>query len=60
MKRPLVFADWLLENPPPSLGEMIEKYGSFIDIPDDIMDQFYKDCEEWRDRLRHRDMDRRG
>lgn len=51
----LAFTEWLLKNPPPSLNELIEKHGTMDAIPHAVWDQWDKDCEAWRDKLRRRD-----
>jgi hypothetical protein len=49
------FLEWIAENPPPSLRQLIEEHGSYIEIPEGKWLEYYRAVSDWRERLSRRE-----
>jgi hypothetical protein len=45
---------WVKLNPPPSLNELIKKYGSYSNIPPEAMRDYDARMSDWHYRRAHR------
>ena len=41
------FADWIKDDPPPELSELIERYGSYVAIPAAELYAFWERLRRW-------------
>jgi hypothetical protein len=51
------FLEWIAENPPPSLKQLLDEHGSYIEIPEGKWQDYYRAVNEWRERLKRRDQE---
>lgn len=54
MTKPTTFADWIAANPPPDLGELVRKHGSYGAIPGEAWDAYDAALREWQWRRQDR------
>jgi len=54
MDRAVDFAEWVKENPPPDLQELVAKYGTYSAIPEGAWRDFYRRRDLWESRRRDR------
>jgi hypothetical protein len=53
----MTFADWIRDNPPPSLERLAKHYGGLGAVPEGVMAAFEAERAEWQMRVRFRHLD---
>lgn len=56
-KRALTYEEWVADNPPPDLGELVKAYGSFMQIPPSAWAKWDAELRSWQLRYRTRQYD---
>jgi hypothetical protein len=60
LAKPQTFAEWLAENPEPSLTELVERFGGYARIPTAAWIDFDRRMERWQYAYQRRHREEEG